>query len=132
MRTYGRVTTIIPGKNTSDAPTSTKTWVVVQTDENGANDHVFLTTLCQVLLLYLGESPFYANYGIPAKNSVIQQIHPDFYVTITQQQFSQYFASLIITKSVVNRGDNRPTPMYQVNVLLNNGTKAQAQIPVPI
>lgn len=129
MRTYGRVTTIIPGKNTSDAPTSTKTWVVVQTDENGSNDYVFLTTLCQVLLLNLGESPFYANYGIPGKNSVIQQIHPDFYVTITQQQFSQYFASLIITKTVVTI-NKRPTPVYQVNVLLNNGTKAQAVIPI--
>jgi hypothetical protein len=45
--------------------------VEVTTDANGYNDAVYLTTLSQVLKLNLGESPFYANYGIPQYQSVL-------------------------------------------------------------
>lgn len=107
MRTYGRITNA----------DGTKTWVEVQTDANGYNDYVMITTLAQVLLLNLGESPFYANYGIPAKPSVVQQVFPDFYVARTQQQFAPNFASLIVTKL------NSPTPTYDINVTTNQGVK---------
>ena len=55
MRTYGRVY----------AEDGSYTWVEVSTDANGFDDMVMLTTLAQVLKLNLGESPFYANFGIP-------------------------------------------------------------------
>jgi hypothetical protein len=96
----------------------------VTTDPNGFNDAVWLTTICQVLKLSLNESPFYANYGIPAKTAVMQQIFPDYYVFATQKQFSQYFSSLIISK------EQSPTPTYQVNVTTNQGAKVSRSVPI--
>ncbi len=55
MRTYGR-------QYNADG---TYTWVEVSTDANGFDDAVWLTTMAQVLQLHLGESPFFANFGIP-------------------------------------------------------------------
>ncbi len=115
LRTWGR---------TYDAY-GVPTWVEVTTDDNGYNDAVWLTTLIQCLKLSIGESPFYANHGIPAQRSIIQQIFPDFYVTQTQAQFAQYFASLIISK-VPDRQD----PTYQVNVVTHQGSKIALEIAV--
>lgn len=114
MRTYGRVTNPLTG---------VKTWQVVTTDANGFNDAVYLTTLIQVLLLNPGESPFYANYGIPAQQSLIQQFFPDFYVNRTQQQFAQFFGSLIVSKQ------ESPDPYYTVNVITKAGSKQILQVP---
>lgn len=98
-------------------------WVEVPTDENGFNDAVWLTTLIQTLKLNLGESPFFANYGIPAKISVLQQIPPDFYVARTQQQFAQYFSNLQIT------ADNTAAePTYFVSVIFENGTAQLVEV----
>lgn len=115
MRTYGRTTN----------PDGSKKWVEITTDANGFNDAVYLTTLCQVLKLNLGESPFYANYGIPFKPTIVQQVQPDYYVAKTQQQFAQYFASLIIAKV----GTNPPT--YNVSVTTHQGVKISATVQVP-
>jgi hypothetical protein len=114
MRTYGRTRNVLTGK---------KTWWLVTTDANGYNDSVYLTTLAQVCKLNLGESPFFANYGIPAHPSIITQVHPDFYMVRTQQQFISYFASLILTKqeNAVD-DDGRPAPSYLINVLTNYGS----------
>lgn len=102
-----------------------KRWVVVES-ENGFDDNVWLTTLCQVLLLNLNESPFYSNFGIPAKQSVLQQVAPDFWVAFTQQNFSQYFASLIVTREVGTR-----EPTYIINVITNQGNKLNFKIGIP-
>ena len=107
MRTYGRQIDPATGLLTK--------WVVVETSPEAGDDYVWLTTLAQCLKLNLNESPFFANYGIPAKPSVVQQIFPDYYVTSTQQQFAQFFASLIVTKIPSS------TPTYKINVTLNNG-----------
>jgi len=107
MRTYGRVT----------QPNGTKVWVEVDTSPSGDNSSVWLTTLCQCLLMVRGESPFYSNYGIPSIQAVIQQLFPDLFVSLTQQQFSAYFASLII-----NRTSNE-TPIYSVSVMLLSGDR---------
>lgn len=114
MRTYGRV---------ADPATGVLTWVEVSTDVNGLNDGVYLTTLIQCLLLNLGEDPFNADYGIPARQSVLQQIFPDFYVTATQQKFSQYFASLIIAKVP------GPNPVYSIKIVTNSGAKIDVVVP---
>lgn len=110
MRTYGR--------------DSNGNWNVVETDANGYSDYVYITTLIQTLKLVLGESPFFANRGIPAHRSVVQQVFPDYYVTYTQQLFSQYFASLIISKV------DSTTPIYNVNIITNYGTKFQQEVMV--
>ena len=115
MRTYGRVTDDMGNKS----------WVEVQTDAAGFNDLVYVVTLIQVLKLNLGESPFYANYGIPAHPSVVQQVFPDFYVMNTQKQFAQYFAALIVSKQP------SPTPTYRVNVTTQQGYKLNASVPIP-
>lgn len=115
MRTWGRV---FPPEG------GPPFWEEVTTDQDGANDNVWITTLCQCLLLNLGESPFFANYGIPAQQSVITQVFPDYYVYQTQQQFSPYFASLIITKLPA------PNPRYAVKVVTNQGVVTGALVPI--
>lgn len=121
MRTFGRVYSVPP----SDVSPGVYKWVVVETESNGSNDYVWLTTLIQCLKLQTNESPFYANYGLPAQRSIIQQIAPDFDVMKTQSQFSQYFASLIIARQLSSFGE---PPTYNVNVVLNNGTKIMTQV----
>ena len=101
MRTYGRVT---------DPTTGAKKWIEVSTPADGDNSLIWLITLCQTLKLFLNESPFWGNYGIPARQDVAQQIFPDFYVFQTQKQFAQYFASLIVYKQ------STPDPQYVINV----------------
>jgi hypothetical protein len=107
MRTWGRY----PGLNGGPP-----IWYEVSTDPNtGLNDLVYATTLIQTLLLNLGESPFYATLGIPAAQSVIQQVFPDYYVTLTQQNFAPYFASLTITRT------SDITPTYAVRIITHQG-----------
>ena len=98
--------------------------MMVETAQDGSNDLIWLVTLIQCLKLNLNESPFYAGYGIPAKQSVIQQVAPDFNVALTQQQFSQYFAALSVTKR------NLPTPTYDIRVTTNQGVSITTTVPV--
>lgn len=115
MRTYGRITN----------PDGTKTWVEVSTDPaTGSDSWVWVTTLCQAFLLVLGESPFYAQYGLPAQQSILQQVMPDYYISRIQQQFAQYFASLIVARE--------PVPgTYKVNAILLEGTPASVTVKIP-
>jgi hypothetical protein len=109
MRTWGRVA-------------GSSTWQEITTDSNGLNDAVMVTTLCQCLKLNINESPFWANYGINAQQSVVTSVFPDFYVNQTQAQFSGYFASLIISKTT------SPVPVYNVAITLHNGAKINTQV----
>jgi hypothetical protein len=118
VRTYGRTPPDEFGK---------RTWKVVTTDANGFNDEVYFTTLVQVLQLNLGESPFFGNYGIPARPTVMQQVFPDYYVTVTQQQFAKYFASLIIAKIDATDSRGFPYPAYKVSAVAHYGAKFSAQ-----
>jgi len=128
MRTYGR---------TRDVLTGNKKWWVVTTDINGFNDSVYLTDLAQVIKLNLGESPFFANWGIPAHESVMTQIYPDFFLNRIQQQFSGRFASVILTPLPVDQGsadsfasgqDGGPAPRYYINVLTNYGSRIGVRV----
>jgi hypothetical protein len=100
---------------------------VVSTDANGNDDMVWLTTLVQTLKLNLGESPFYSQYGIPSQQSVMQQVFPDYYVALTQQAFSPYFASLVISKQ-----SGATVPSYQISVTTHQGVKLNPSIPIPM
>jgi hypothetical protein len=120
MRTYGR---------TQDVLTGAKSWKVVTTDVGGFNDSVWLTTLAQVLKLNLGESPFFGDWGIPAHTSIVLQIAPDYYMTLTQQRFASYFASLILIRVLdAVDDDGRPAPAYQINALTNYGASIGIQV----
>jgi hypothetical protein len=123
MRTYGR---IVPDILYPDE----KIWVVVETDENGFDDMVWLTTVIQTIKLNLGESPFYANYGIPAHASVTSQIAPDQYLSRIQQQYAPYFLSLIISRqpdALDERGI--PSPCYLVSCITKYGAFLSAKVP---
>ena len=111
MRVYGR-------------DSQTGKWMEVTTDSNGFNDYVYVTALIQCLKLNLNESPFWANWGIPAHQSVVQQIFPDYYVSLIQQRYSVYFSSLTIQKV------NSLTPTYRINIVTNQGATVQLSIAV--
>lgn len=110
MRTYGR-----------DADGK---WVEVDTDANGYDDAVWITTLAQCLKLSPEESPFFAQYGIPAVASVVQQIIPTYYVNQMQSLFTKYFSSLQITLTQVD------PPIYNINVITNSGSKIITEVRV--
>lgn len=111
MRTYGR-------------DPDTKKWIVIETDAAGFNDMVYVTALIQAFKLNLNESPFWGNYGIPAKPSVVQQIFPDYYVAFLQRAFSPQFASLIVAK------EPSDTPTYRVNITTHQGVRVIGTIAV--
>lgn len=122
MRTYGRVRNPVTQEFVPD-PVTGMIWRVVETDDNGFNDEVYLTTLCQVLQLNLNESPFYADWGIPAQPTIVQQVQPDFYISRIQSRFAQYFAALLIAKTESN------PPTYKVNVTTNQGARIVVEVP---
>lgn len=113
MRTYGRDEN---GK-----------WVVIQTDATGDNSEVYISTLAQCLKLTPGESPFFADYGIPAQESVVTQVYPDFYVAKIQAQFAQFFASLAISRQPSPDGI---TPEYRVDIVTKNGNVLSRSVAV--
>lgn len=120
MRIWGRLPPDVHGK---------RAWVEVTTDPvTGLNDGVYLTWLAQVLQLNLNESPFYADWGIPAIASVRQQIPPDYYVALTQKRFAKYFAFLSIVKAPPT-GRLPATPTYIGNVVTNVGYQNTMQVP---
>jgi hypothetical protein len=118
MRTYGRVT----NSNATLYPTGFQ-WVEVDTDANGYNDEVYLTTLCQCLQLSLNESPFWATYGIPAQQSVIQQVAPDYNVALMQQAFSPYFVALGVA-----RVSSATQPTYTITAITHQGATLTASV----
>ena len=124
MRTYGRLP--------PDPFTGYRQWVEVDTDAGGYDDRVWFTTLLQVLQLEPGESPFYANYGVPSQASVITQLFPDFFVARTQQQFAGRFATLTITKQpYVDPITGAPAPYYDVRALTHLGASLYVTAKVP-
>jgi hypothetical protein len=122
MRAFGRTRDVLTGK---------KTWIQVNTDVNGHNDMVLLTALVQCLKLNLGESPFWADWGIPAYTSIITQIHPDLYLALMQQRFAPYFMTLMMEKmeDVVDES-RRPAPYYSITVITNYGATLETMVPV--
>ena len=101
MRTWGRVDGV---------------WTVVETTSDGDPTPVWITTLIQTLKLEKGESPFYSQYGIAARQSIVSQIAPDYSVNMIQQQFSQYFASLSI-----QRVSGTDDPTYAISAVTLRG-----------
>lgn len=110
MRTYGR--------------DSAGNWKMVTTDLNGWDDDVYLTTLAQVLQSDINESWLFPEMGIPARQSVIGQTHPDYFVERVRAHFAQFFPSITITQTT--QSDN--TPVYYVDVLKNDGSEYKATI----
>lgn len=134
MRTWGRVPVAPPGASSAIGEfvigvspigpyPNSYVWVQVDTDVNGYDDAVWLTTLAQVLQLGLNESPIFGNYGIPAQQSVVTQVLPDYYVTLTQQTFAPRFLALTLTKR------DAAEPSYQINPTANPGAILMDPVP---
>lgn len=105
-------------------------WKEVETDANGFNDAVYVTAFAQVLQLQTNESPFYADYGIPAIQSVLSQIFPDLNVALMQQRYAPYFAMLRVQKvNAINRYGS-PTPVYNVGIITQAGSSISLTIPI--
>ena len=113
-------------------PSVTYQWQEVTTDANGYNDAVYVTALCQILQLQTGESPMYANAGIPVRQSLATQIFPDLPVYLIQQQYAPYFASLKITKVNAVNQYGSPTPVYDVQIITQAGSIINLSVPIPI
>lgn len=101
--------------------------MLVETDSAGNNDLVYLTCMCQVILLNLNESPSFANLGLPARQAVLSGVPPDYNMSLIQRYFAPYFASLVIT-----RAPKSNPPAYLVNVVTHQGVKLSARIPIPL
>jgi hypothetical protein len=106
MRTWGRTYN----------EDGTYQWVEITTDENGFSDNCWLTTLVQALKLNLGESPFYANLGIPQYQTIMTQVMPSYYVSNIQQYFAPKFASLAIIQV-----PGQYPPVYNVTAVCHSG-----------
>lgn len=121
MRVYGRV------PKDPRSPKDGLKWVVVTTTKQGYNDDVYIVALAQTLKLNINESPFWGNYGIPAHQSVMQQVMPDYYVLQAQRLYAQFFASLTVVKlpfdPVESREDhaNVQVPHYRFQVITHFG-----------
>lgn len=124
-RVYGRIPATAGGDAETLAVGKPYRWVVVETDDRGFDDYCHLTALVQCLKLNLGESPFYANFGLPAKTSVLQQIPPDYAVAFTQSFFAKFFASLIVTKAYAIQP---ATPTYNISVVRKVGGTFETEV----
>jgi hypothetical protein len=72
-----------------------------------------LVDLINVLQTEPTEQPFWANVGIPLKETVISKVAPDYYLDQVKQYFRSMFDSLQITKLAANN--------YYIAVKLKNG-----------
>ena len=92
---------------------------------------VYLTTLAQVCKLNLEESPFFADWGIPAHASVVTQIPPDYYMALIQQRFAQFFMSLTMMRMADALDETgRPSPYYAIAATTNLGATLTVNVPV--
>ena len=121
MRVWGRIY----------SKDGTYQWKEVSTDAKGYNDAVHVTALAQVLQLQTGESPFYAQYGIPALPCIATQIFPDMPVYMIQNLYAPFFASLKITKVSALNEYKVPTPVYNIQVITQLGSIINLTVPIP-
>ena len=145
MRVYGRIFVPAPPsgiERSEDLVAATPTtpgnyrWVVLETAPNGSNDYCYVTALIQCLRLNLGESPFYARYGVPAAVAVHLQLQPDFYINYIQKFYARFFASLIIAKrpqrptnaSFAPGARAFTTPVYDISIVRKDGSIYNTQV----
>ncbi len=83
-------------------------------------NYIYLATLIQTLRLSENESPIYGNYGIPGQQSLMTQIAPDAAINRTQNQYAQYFSSLMVAKD-----NTQLEPTYNVYAVFMDGTRIQ-------
>jgi hypothetical protein len=105
-------------------------WVLVQTDAAGNNDLFWITALCQAILLNLNESPSFSNVGLPARQSVLTGVPPDYNMSLLQKRYAPYFQSLVITRAP-GTGDGND-PQYLVNLVTHSGVVLSAKVPIAI
>lgn len=85
-------------------------WRQITDDEEAA-----IETLVNCLKLGLGESPFYANYGIPFFDAIETQVEPSVYVNRLREKFLGWFASIEI--KIID------TASYEIDVMTIKGKR---------
>jgi hypothetical protein len=85
---------------------------------------IAVCNLIQCCKLEIGESPRYPNRGIPARETILTQIYPDYYMQQIQSQYAANFASLMITKQPVF------DPTYTINIITKDGQTINGTIAV--
>ncbi|MEI1392231.1 hypothetical protein V8G43_27520, partial [Klebsiella pneumoniae] len=63
--------------------------------------------------------------GIPAQQTVVTQVFPDYYAMVTQQQFAPYFASLAIV-----RAPGSFPPVYNIQAVAHSGALLNATVAI--
>ena len=100
----------------------TRQWQAFETDANGYDDAPNFIWLQNVLLLNLNESPFYADWGIPVQPTLATSVFPDYYTSLTQQRFSAYFPSCVITRVSSDQ------IAYSVNITTRTGYQVSQKL----
>lgn len=90
-----------------------RTWQPVDNDQGN------IAWLQNALLLQLGESPFWTDWGLPVSKTLVSQIWPDYYLNMTQQRFRDVFPTLQVTRQ---RVDGQSDPVYSIRAILSDGT----------
>lgn len=93
----------------------TRKWIEV------TGNQAIIAWLQNVLLLQLGEEPFYADWGIPVTQTLANRYWPDYYLNLIQQRFADQVSFIKITPE---RSDNDPgtEPLYSISIIFNDGT----------
>lgn len=94
-------------------PDGTRRWVSVR------DNQAIIAWLQNALLLQLGESPFWADWGLPVTQMLVTQVWPDYYVHMTKQRFEDYFTSLRITRDTAQ---DSAEPSYTISALFADGS----------
>ena len=100
----------------------TRTWEAFETDDSGYDDAPNFIWLQNVLLLNLNESPFYSDWGIQVQQTLATSVFPDYYTSLTQQRFSQYFTSCVITRV------SSSSISYSVNITTSTGLQVSQKL----
>jgi hypothetical protein len=79
-----------------------------------------LVDLINALQTEPNEQPFWANVGIPLKETVISKVAPDYYLDQVKNYFRPMFDSLQITKLAVNN--------YYIAVKLKSGVALSGEL----
>lgn len=105
-----------------DENTNRTKWIII-TDP----DEIYVFWLIEVLRLILGESPFSADWGIPATETIATNIYPDYYVSIVKEKFAPYFQYLSIER--LDHNVDRAV-VYKVEIIKLNGQSVSENIKV--
>ncbi|KMQ89824.1 hypothetical protein RF55_10509 [Lasius niger] len=72
-----------------------------------SDNTAILTWLQQAVLLQLGESPFWVDWGLPVIGFLSQGIYPDLYMQKTKERFQPYFLNVNINRNIPDNPEDQ-------------------------